>query len=167
MERSETCQCDCEKPCEEAAVDLGDILLYRVLAFAAQVHIDQFDKLGEPYIAHVARVVAKVDLPEEKLVAALHDVLEDSKFSSEDLVELNLPDEVIEALVAMTREEGEKYADYLARIKKNSLALRVKLADIEDNTDPKRAFKPKKDYSSLMRRYKRAKNFLTGKTERF
>lgn len=108
------------------------------LRIAEQAHDGQTDKSGKPYIEHPLRVAAKFTHPTYKCVALLHDVLEDSSYTPDDLRVAGISDEVVKAVVALTHLKHELRNDYYERIKKNPLALAVKLADIEDNTDPGR-----------------------------
>lgn len=105
---------------------------------AVTAHEGQFDKAGRPYIAHPARVAARVAGDELAVVAAwLHDVVEDTDVTLADL-ERTFPPEVIVAVDALTRRSGETPADYYARVRQVPLALTVKLADLADNSDPQR-----------------------------
>jgi len=103
-------------------------------------HDGQTDKSGADYYdAHIADVVDRLgdELPAVRAVAYLHDVLEDSDIT-EDQLRRVLPADVVSAVVAITHTPSEPRADYYARVKANPLALRVKLADIASNTDPDR-----------------------------
>lgn len=105
---------------------------------AREAHIDQVDKTGHPYIEHPQRVAARVAGDELlEAIAWLHDVVEDTSVSLEDLQEL-FPVEVTEAVDAITKRPGESRLEYYARVRRNPRARRVKGADIDDNTDPAR-----------------------------
>ncbi|KXX58406.1 HD domain-containing protein [Rhodococcus sp. LB1] len=105
---------------------------------ASAAHDGQVDKAGQPYIAHPARVAARVGGDERAVAAAwLHDVVEDSDVTLADLEE-SFPVEVTAAVDALTRRGGEDPADYYARVRQVPLALTVKLADLADNSDPQR-----------------------------
>ena len=128
---------------------------------AQQAHTGQVDKSGKPYIEHPLRVSAKFTQPTHQCVALLHDVLEDSDYTSDDLRVAGISDEVIDAVVALTHLKNEPLDQYYERIKKNPLALTVKLADIEDNTDPKRpALLDEETRSRLEKKYAKAKRKL-------
>jgi len=86
-----------------------------------------------PYIEHPRAVAKRVKTPEQKAVAWLHDVLEDTPATRETLVEQGFPADVIEAVEAMTHRTGEPYQDYLERVRANSLARKVKTADMLAN----------------------------------
>lgn len=128
---------------------------------AQQAHNGQVDKSGNPYIEHPLRVSAKFTQPAHQCIALLHDVLEDSDYTSDDLRVAGISNEVIGAVVALTHLKNEPLDQYYERIKKNPLALTVKLADIEDNTDPGRlALLDEETRSRLEKKYAKAKRKL-------
>jgi (p)ppGpp synthase/HD superfamily hydrolase len=104
---------------------------------AAEAHEGQLDKAGLPYIAHPCRVAASMDTPDEKIVAFLHDAVEDSPLSLRTLHRW-FPRHIVAAIGAITHRKGEARADYYARVRRNPLALRVKVADVHDNMQPAR-----------------------------
>lgn len=114
------------------------LLLEDAVSFAAKKHKGQLDKEGQPYILHPLRVMGMMETKDERIVAVLHDILEDTKTRPEELRKLGLNAKLIDAVEALTRRAEEDYFDYIRRVKKNRLARRVKLADIADNTDIKR-----------------------------
>jgi len=103
------------------------------IAFAVAVHKGQKDKAGELYILHPLRVMIKMDSETEKIVAVLHDVVEDSVASIETLRSIGFPEEVLKAVDCISQRDGEFYSDYLKRVGTNSIARKVKVADLEDN----------------------------------
>lgn len=105
------------------------------MILAAKGHMGQLDKGGHPYILHPVRVMLQCKTIEEKTVAMLHDLLEDTEITAEDLRKEAFPEEVIEAVLCLTKTDGEDYTEYIERICKNKLAARVKLADLMDNMD--------------------------------
>jgi len=107
---------------------------FLALQLATQAHLGQVDKLGNDYISHPTRVAAKFDDPDLQSVSYMHDVLEDSSVTEEELRELFSP-HVVDAVVAITKKERQHYADYLKQVKANEMALAVKLADIDDNVN--------------------------------
>lgn len=125
-------------------------------------HRGQVDKLGKPYWFHPARVAGKFnDFSNEQLTALLHDVVEDSDISLEDLRELKVPEVVIEAVSCITHGKHEEYISYLKRVKSNPVALAVKLKDIEDNLDPNRLLKlPEETRDRLKKKYEKALEYL-------
>lgn len=103
------------------------------LALAVEAHRGQLDKAGQPYILHPLRVMARVSTPTERLVAVLHDVVEDSPTTLDDLRRAGFSDEVVRAVDFLTRREDESYEAFIERVAGDPLARRVKLADLEDN----------------------------------
>ena len=138
----------------------------KALQIAAKVHEGQTDKDGQPYILHPLRVLNGVDGDEAKIVAALHDVVEDSTVTEANLRKEGFSEAVITAVNCLTHRKGESYADYVIRCGENEIARRVKLADLEDNSRPSRAIlRPdwlEPDFTRL-RRYLLSYKFLTGK----
>lgn len=114
------------------------ITLKNVLQFAKAKHQGQVDKSGAPYVQHVIRVARKTKSLDEKILALLHDTLEDTETTLEEIIDLGVDNKIIEALQLLTHQKGSDYQEYLTKIKKNSLAKTVKLADIADNLDPQR-----------------------------
>ncbi|WP_137726350.1 HD domain-containing protein [Prescottella subtropica] len=105
---------------------------------ATTAHEGQVDKAGQPYITHPARVAARVAGDDLAVAAAwLHDVVEDTTVTLADL-EQSFPPAVTAAVDALTRRDSETPTDYYARIRQIPLAVTVKLADLDDNSDPKR-----------------------------
>jgi (p)ppGpp synthase/HD superfamily hydrolase len=103
------------------------------LQIATQAHLGQVDKLGNDYITHPTRVAAKfVDDPDLQSISFMHDVLEDSTVTENELRKL-FSSHIVDAVVALTKKEGQPHDDYLKQVKANKMALAVKLADIEDN----------------------------------
>jgi len=100
---------------------------------ASRVHAEQVDKGGHPYILHPMRVATSCRTLEATVAALLHDVLEDTPTSAEDLLEMGFWPEIVEAVQALTKREGEDYFDFVLRAKQNRIAREVKAQDIRDN----------------------------------
>ncbi|MFB2838644.1 GTP pyrophosphokinase [Floridanema evergladense] len=125
-------------------------LLDKAIALAQTAHANQFDKAGAPYIGHPLRVMNSLSSDTEKIVGVLHDIIEDSELTLEDLQNAGFTDEVLEAIQAITKKPHEHYQSYLNRVMGNALALRVKIADMLDNMDIKRIAEPtEKDWKRL------------------
>lgn len=103
------------------------------IQLARRAHEGQLDKAGRPYIAHPLRVMGSLAGEHERMTAVLHDVVEDTATTLEDLAEAGCPAPVLAAVDAISRRPDESQADYLARVVANPLALTVKRADIADN----------------------------------
>lgn len=132
-------------------------LVEKAKDLAHRAHAGQVDKAGRPYIEHVARVAAAVaDDPEAEAVAWLHDVLEDSE-SHADEVYAGFPQNIVGAVVMLTRHASGTNSEYYASIRLFPAALRVKLADIADNADEARlALLDEKTAARLRRKYAKA-----------
>ena len=113
-------------------------LLERAIGIAVEAHRGQRDRYGAPYILHPLRVMERVRSETEKTVAVLHDVVEDTPWTLAELRREGFSEEVLAALDAVTKREGEAYEDFVSRSASNALARRVKLADLEDNMDLRR-----------------------------
>ena len=110
-------------------------LIEKSLQIALRAYSGKTDKAGREYILHPLRVMAKMNTEFEMSAALLHDVIEDSEITAEQLLAEGIPAEVVEAVQFLSKNEGEEYQDFVIRAKKNQLAAKVKIADIEDNID--------------------------------
>jgi len=132
-------------------------MLEKAKEIAEKAHQGQADKGGHPYILHPVRVMERCETEEEKIIAILHDVLEDSDYALGDLRKEGFAEEILEALVCLTHQEGEDYMAYIERVCQNPMAARVKYADLQDNMDISRIPHPaEKDFARL-EKYKKAK----------
>ena len=130
--------------------------LQRALEIAVESHKDQKQKDGTPYALHPIRLSMSLQSEEQKIVALLHDVVEDTDWTFEDLVGEGFSANVIEALRLLTHTDGSPYEDYVERLASNPLAKVVKIADLTDNMDLKRIPEPtEKDFARLQK-YHRA-----------
>ena len=131
-------------------------MLEKATRLAEKAHQGQLDKGGHPYILHPKRVAEKCATKTEKITALLHDVLEDSEYTLDDLRKEGFGEDILEALTYLTHRDGEGYAEYIERICENPLAVRVKYADLQDNMDISRIPNPtERDYARL-EKYKKA-----------
>jgi (p)ppGpp synthase/HD superfamily hydrolase len=112
--------------------------LARAIALAAQAHQEQRDKAGAPYILHPLRMMFQMNTEVEKIVAVLHDVVEDTPWTPQQLREEGFSEEVLTALDGVTARAGESYEAFIERARSNPIARRVKLADLQDNMDTRR-----------------------------
>ncbi|MEC4747704.1 HD domain-containing protein [Methylomicrobium sp. Wu6] len=134
--------------------------LERAIQIAAKAHASQVDKAGQPYILHPIRVMLSVQSLHERLAAILHDVVEDTELSLEDLADEGFTPEVIEAVRALTKELGESRIQAAQRAAQNPIARVVKLADVTDNMDLSRIPEPtEKDFARL-REYQAVREIL-------
>ena len=113
--------------------------LERAIEIATEAHKGQYDKAGNDYIGHPLRVMEMGTTENEKIVGVLHDVVEDTDWTFEALAAEGFSEEVIAALRCVTKlSENENYDDFIERVKKNSLAVAVKINDLSDNMDIRR-----------------------------
>jgi len=135
-------------------------LLDLAIKIAQKAHEGQFDKADQPYILHPLTVMAQMDDVESKIVAVLHDAIEDSDLTITELSEQGFSLSVTEAIAAITKLDGELYDDYLLRVMGNAIALKVKIADVRHNMDISRIANPTvKDFQRL-EKYQKVLNQL-------
>jgi (p)ppGpp synthase/HD superfamily hydrolase len=113
-------------------------MLNKAIEIAAKAHDGQLDKCGEPYILHPLRVMLTRKTEIERVCAVMHDVIEDSFITIEDLRSEGFSEEVLSILDCLTKRVMEEYDDYISRVLTNDIACQIKLADLNDNMDPDR-----------------------------
>jgi (p)ppGpp synthase/HD superfamily hydrolase len=124
--------------------------LERAIELAAKAHAGQVDKAGQPYILHPLRLLLAVRTPHERMAAVLHDIVEDTPTTFDDLVAEGFPPQVVAAVRALTKTDGEKRVDAAHRAAADPVARAVKLADVADNMDLSRIAAPtEKDFARL------------------
>ncbi|MBR6990952.1 MAG: hypothetical protein IKH97_01900 [Bacteroidales bacterium] len=136
-------------------------LYYKALLIAKRAHAGQKDKAGQDYITHPIRVAERCDDPRAKIVALLHDTIEDSDVTADYLRKEGFREEIVEAVLAVTRREGEDYDDYVRRAAQNELIRMVKRADLEDNMDIRRLPELTDRDVERLRKYLRAWQYLS------
>ncbi|MFS1518592.1 GTP pyrophosphokinase [Bacillus sp. SCS-151] len=129
--------------------------LERAIQIAVNGHLGQKDKGGNAYILHPLRVMHKVKTKNEKIVALLHDVIEDTNVTLDDLRIEGFSEEIIYAIDCVTKREHENYKDYIERVKKSQISRVVKLADLEDNCDLSRINNPTQKDIDRLNKYKK------------
>ncbi len=110
-------------------------LIKKALQLSFIAHKDQVDKTGLPYIYHPLHLAYQLEDEYEIVTALLHDVVEDTSYTFEDLKQLGFPNEVIEALHYLTHDPSVSYENYIKKIKQNKLARKVKQEDLKHNSD--------------------------------
>lgn len=134
--------------------------LERAIEIAARSHAGQVDKAGQPYILHPLRLMLAVTAPEERIAAVLHDVVEDTPVTLDDLAAAGFSQDVLTAVAALTKLEGESRIAAAQRAAQNPIARVVKLADVADNMDLSRISVPtEKDFVRL-REYEQVRQIL-------
>lgn len=139
---------------------LGQGTLERAIEIAARTHAGQSDKGGAPYILHPLRVMLRVAPGAQQIVAVLHDVVEDSEVTFEDLEREGFSAEVISGLRAVTKVAGESYEDFVARAALDPVGKAVKLADLMENSDLSRIAEPSQKDLERVEKYGRAIRYL-------
>ncbi|WP_016987696.1 HD domain-containing protein [Pseudomonas crudilactis] len=130
--------------------------LERAIAIAAAAHAGQLDKGGAPYILHPLKVMLRMSTLEERIVAVLHDVVEDCGISLDDLRKEGFSEDVLTAIESVTKVPGESYEDFVDRAAQNPIGRVVKLADLEENSDLSRIASPSWEDLERIEKYRRA-----------
>jgi (p)ppGpp synthase/HD superfamily hydrolase len=136
-------------------------LLERAIEIAVAAHAGQCDKNGDPYILHPLRMMTRARTMEEKIVAVLHDVVEDSAWTLTQLRAEDFPREVIRAVGCLTKKEGEEYDVFVERAISHPLAKAVKILDLEDNMNVMRLKEVDGKAAKRLAKYLRAWRHIT------
>jgi (p)ppGpp synthase/HD superfamily hydrolase len=142
-----------------------DIL--RAYKIACQLHAGQTDKAGRPYIEHLTRVMLRVQMDGgdrfQQIAALLHDSIEDEKTTADELLALGVPSEAVVLVQALTKREEQSYEDYLRGLIGRYRVVTVKMADLDDNSDPERLeLLPERQRMRLQAKYAQAWDILHG-----
>jgi (p)ppGpp synthase/HD superfamily hydrolase len=135
--------------------------LAKAISIAAVGFQDKFDKAGRPYILHCLRVMDKMETDEEKIVAILHDTIEDGVCTIKDLIDQQFSTDVIYSLILLTHTKKDTYDEYIRKISGDALATKVKLADLKDNSDITRLKGLTKKDFDRMEKYHRSYVYLS------
>lgn len=132
-------------------------LTKKALKLCFEAHKDQVDKSGMPYVFHPFHLAEQMEDEKSTIVALLHDIVEDTNYTFDDLKKVGFDNEIIDALMLLTHDDVIPYMTYVAAIKKNPIARAVKLADLQHNSDLSRldsvdekALKRKEKYSEAI-----------------
>jgi (p)ppGpp synthase/HD superfamily hydrolase len=136
-------------------------LLERAIEIALKSHAGQTGKDGSAYILHPLRLMSRMETDEERIVAVLHDVVEDSDITFDDLRTIGFSESILEALHLLTHDKETTYEEYVERIKPNRLARKIKLADLEDNSNLRRLTHVEEKDLQRVKKYHRAWTILT------
>lgn len=137
-------------------------LTKKAMQICVTAHAGQLDKAGFPYVHHPLHVAESMDDEASTCVALLHDVLEDTDVTAEDLIQASFPDEVIQALRLMMHEPDVPYMDYVREIAGNEIARKVKLADLAHNSDLSRLPEVTERDLQRVKKYSQAIDLLMG-----
>jgi (p)ppGpp synthase/HD superfamily hydrolase len=113
-------------------------MLEKAIEIALKAHKGQRDKAGEPYIGHLLRVMHAGKTEDEKICGVLHDLIEDTDWTFDELRKQGFEEHITDALQCLTKQRGESYDQFLERVLSNRLAVKVKINDLTDNMDIKR-----------------------------
>ena len=128
----------------------------KAMKLCYEAHKDQVDKSGLPYVFHPAHVAEQMTDEATTIVALLHDVVEDTDYTLEDLAAEGFGKEILEAVALMTHEDDVPYLDYVAKLKDNPIARAVKLADLAHNSDLSRIGEIDEETRKRLEKYKKA-----------
>ena len=132
-------------------------LVEKAISLAVEAHAGEVDKQGKPYILHPLHLMMQMETAEEMITAVLHDVVEDTNTTLEDLRQHGFPEVVLEALELLTHDTAStSYEEYVAAIKPNPLARKVKLADLAHNMDVRRLPEMGMNDYGRLEKYRRA-----------
>ncbi|WP_434751572.1 GTP pyrophosphokinase [Paenibacillus amylolyticus] len=126
------------------------------ISIALQAHKGQIDKGGHPYILHPLAVMNRVETMEEKIVAVLHDVIEDTDVTIEALREYGFSEEILTAIRLLTRSKEDTYEQFIEKTLMNPIARNVKIADIKENMNISRIKNPTEHDYNRLEKYKKA-----------
>lgn len=135
-------------------------LLEKALEIAINAHKGQVDKAGAAYVFHPIRVAQRCETEEEKIVALLHDTIEDTNVTENYLLEQGFSRTIVDAVLGVTRKDDETYEEFIRRCALNPLSRIVKLYDLEDNMDIRRLKEVTEKDRDRLNKYLRAYRFL-------
>ncbi|MHA6787797.1 HD domain-containing protein [Pseudomonas sp. FP2300] len=135
--------------------------LERAISICAQAHEGQVDKGGSPYVLHPLKVMLRLAHDQERIVAVLHDVVEDTAVTLADLRNEGFSEAVVGAIDSLTKREGETYQAFIERAARDPIARRVKLADLAENSDLSRISEPSQKDLDRLEKYRKATDYLT------
>ncbi|BBH34409.1 metal-dependent phosphohydrolase [Pseudomonas sp. St290] len=119
------------------------------------------DKGGSPYVLHPLKVMLRLAHDQERIVAVLHDVVEDTAVTLADLRNEGFSEAVVGAIDSLTKREGETYQAFIERAARDPIARRVKLADLAENSDLSRIGEPSQKDLDRLEKYRKATDYLT------
>ena len=135
-------------------------LLEKAALICVSKHQGQRDKMGCAYFQHPMRVAIRCATDDEKIVALLHDTIEDTDLTPEHLLSDGFPRYIVDAILSVTKRDGESYEEFVARAKENPIGRFVKIHDLEDNLDVMRLNEISPDMAARFTKYLKALSFL-------
>ena len=135
----------------------------KAMKLCFEAHKNQTDKSGLPYVFHPFHVAEQMRDEKTTIVALLHDVIEDTSYTLQDLRAMGFNQEVLDAIALMTHDNNVPYMEYVAKIRENPIARTVKLADLRHNSDLTRMDEITETELKRVEKYKAAMRLLTEK----
>lgn len=135
-------------------------LLDKAAKICVDSHCGQRDKTGKAYFLHPMRVAMRCDSDEQKMAALLHDTIEDTDVTPEYLLAEGFPQHIVDAVLSVTKIEGESYEDFVQRAGRNPIGRMVKLHDLEDNLDTLRLDEVSPSMATRFTKYLKALRYL-------
>jgi len=132
----------------------------KAMKLCYEAHKGQVDKTGVPYVFHPFHVAEQMTSEASTIVALLHDVVEDTDYTLDDIAAAGFGKEIVEAVALMTHEDDVPYLDYVAKLKDNPIAREVKLADLAHNSDRSRLGEIDDETKQRLEKYEKAKAIL-------
>ena len=132
----------------------------KAMKLCYEAHKDQVDKTGVPYVFHPFHVAEQMTSEASTIVALLHDVVEDTDYTLDDIAAAGFGKEIVDAVALMTHEDDVPYLDYVAKLKDNPIAREVKLADLAHNSDQSRLGEIDEETRRRLEKYEKAKALL-------
>ncbi len=136
-------------------------LIEKAAQLCIEKHRGQIDKAGKAYVLHPMRVAMSCATDAERIVAMLHDTIEDTDITPTYLLSEGFPQYLVEAILSVTKREGETYDDFIKRCALNPIGRQVKLRDLEDNMNILRLNEVDDDTAHRLTKYIRAHRYLT------
>ena len=134
--------------------------LERAIEIAAKNHAGQVDKRGQPYVLHPLRLMLAVQGGHERMAAVLHDVVEDTSVTQEELTAKGFPEAVVASVNALTKRKSESRLEAASRAAQNPIARAVKLADVADNMDLRPIPEPTEKDLTRLKEYEQVRALL-------
>lgn len=137
------------------------MIFEKALHIAQKAHEGQTDKAGKPYILHPIRVAQRCNTDTERIVALLHDVIEDTEITPNNLYSAGFSKTIVDAVLSVTRRENESYSNFIERCSLNPIGRIVKIHDLEDNMDITRLDSLAERDVKRLNKYLKAYRYLT------
>lgn len=135
-------------------------MVEKAIRIAVNAHMGQLDKAGQPYILHPLRVMMGCETAAEKVIAVLHDVVEDTSTTLEMLQHEGFSSDILNDIFLLTKKKGQDWDDFIRNIKNSNRATKIKLLDMQDNSNLFRMQIVEEKHLKMVQKYHRAVMFL-------